>query len=45
MRRTKPDLTFIFINPNTPKQVHQLLKQIMIEKLLALPIDTAAAVD
>lgn len=45
MSNTKPDLTYIFINPNTPKQIEQLLKQILIEKLMSLSAEIPTAVD
>jgi len=33
MADKKTELTFIFINPNTPKQTEQHLKKIILEKL------------
>ena len=44
MRKSKPELTFIFIDPNTPQAVEDTLKQILIDKLLFLYRDNTAAV-
>lgn len=36
MGKHKIALKYTYDNPNTPKEVEQILKQILIEKLLAL---------
>ncbi len=36
MRRQGPSVTFTIEDPNRPKEVQKLLKQIILEKLLAM---------
>jgi hypothetical protein len=36
MKKSKPQLTYTFINPNSDKEVENILKQILVEKLLSL---------
>ncbi len=37
MAKEQTPLTFEFDDPNTPEELRELLKRILVEKLLALP--------
>ncbi len=41
MAKKTPQLTFTFENPNTPKSFEQMLKVLLLEKLLSWQAETA----
>ena len=42
MKRHGPDVTFTFVNPNSPREVQKLLKALLVEKLLAVRLEEPA---
>lgn len=45
MEQTKPQYTYMIVNPNKPEAVSAALRQILIQKLLSFTIDSGMAVD
>ena len=43
MDKTKPKHTYIFVNPNGPDAVAHAIRQILLEKLLSLPVNSGMA--
>lgn len=43
MDEIRPEYTYIIVDPNRPEQLVLVIRQLLIRKLMSMPMDTPAA--